>query len=114
MSNPIARAAQVLLVKAVVAQVRQQIMQQISRMETEIRSEVNKFLQQVIDGCWTGPGAERFKAEVSEFVLPNLDAIRDELQQTDDSVNCAVEVMDEADMAIRQIVDNLVATFEAI
>jgi uncharacterized protein YukE len=91
-----------------------EITKQVNVVENEITQEVQKYLNQVIDGAWKGPDAERFKQEVQGMVLPRLSNLTGICTKTVSGIDNAVQVVQQADQKVTQLVSDLNTTFSKI
>lgn len=102
------------IAKAILQTVTNQVSEQVNIVEQEIKQQITGYLNEVLDGAWTGKGAEKFVACVTEEIVPNLSQISNSVSQINKNINAAVNIMDDADMAVRSKVGELADAIEQI
>lgn len=102
------------IARAVVSQVSRSILQQINVVEDQVRSPLTSAMQPLLDGAWVGDGADAFFEEVNTRVLPQITAIVESASGFNINLLSALDILDQADNQARNIVNNLVDTFNSI
>ncbi len=102
------------IARTVLHQVLQQLTQQLNIVQEEVQDRLRNYVSDVVGGCWTGNGADRFVDVINSEGMSMVNTILDDIQDVDSSLRTAEQIMDDADMRVRGLVDNLVSDFEAI
>jgi hypothetical protein len=102
------------IARAVVEQVKNSVTQQLNVVEEQVQRQLEAYIREVVGGVWTGNGADRFVATITEEALPALSQLTAAVTQTQRNIQTAVQILDEADMNVRSAVENLASKFESI
>jgi len=102
------------IARAVLKMIVQQLMQQFSILEDEVKAPMQKIIQQVTDGIWKGDGAVAFVDEVSSLMIPGVGKVGGDIDFFAKGLQKAEEVMDNADNQASQKLNALGDIFKAI
>jgi len=100
--------------KAAVQEIIGQIMQQIDIVQDQVESPLRSLAQPIMDGAWTGEGADAFLDEMETRVIPEILDIIEAATNFGGSVGGALDIFDEVDDAVGGIVDSTVDFFDSI
>jgi len=98
------RSALLRLARRVVENVMSQLMQNLNVVEEQSLNPMRTMVQSVVDGIWTGNGANAFVDEVSNMMIPGVGQVMDNIQRTHDNISHAVNVIDRADEEVNQLI----------
>ena len=100
--------------RQIVGNIISQLTQQINIIQEQAAEPMQAMVQQVMDGVWTGKGADAFVAEITELMIPNVNKIGEEIGIFSGNVNSAITTMDAADSQVTGIVNSLGDLFDGI
>ncbi len=107
-------SALIRLARAVVNQVKSQLMQQLNVVEEQVHSPLKAMVQAVTNGIWIGEGANKFVEEVSGLVIPGVGQVSGHINTLHRNVQYAEDVIDRADEQVNTAVNSLVDLFGKI
>lgn len=90
-----------------------QILQQTGIVE-DLMGNMRNMLQPVLNGAWTGNGADSFVEEVQSRLLPEIAALIASIGGFSINLNFATETIDQADDKAQSVVDGLGDIFDRI
>jgi hypothetical protein len=102
------------IARAVVAQVQNQLTQQLNIVQSQVQAQFRRYIQTVLSGVWTGRGADAFVASVEKEGMQIVENILTGVTGMNTNITRAVEIVDQADRTARSAVENLRSTFDAI
>jgi len=91
-----------------------QFMQQANVIEDSVRAPLNNLLQPIVNGAWTGEGAEAFIDEVTGRLLPDIANLIAAISGVGGDISSAADLLDQGDEQARGIADTLGDIFDAI
>lgn len=100
--------------RSVVEDIMRQIVEQIQRIDDEVRSRLQSYLQEVLGGIWTGQGADAFVGTIQDEAMPIINQLLASITGMNGNIQNAATIIEEADASVRSTVSNLVSVFEAI
>ncbi len=100
--------------RQIVGNIISQLTQQINIIQEQAAEPMQAMVQQVMDGVWTGQGADAFVAEITEFMIPDVNKIAEEINIFSGNVNSSISTMDAADAQVTGIVNSLGDLFDGI
>jgi hypothetical protein len=98
----------------VLQNVMNQLTQQLNVVQEQAHSPMQAMIQQVQSGVWIGRGADAFVEEVSNLFIPSVGFVSSFIGKTQQNINQAVDIMDQADNDVRGMVENLADMFDGI
>ena len=102
------------MARQVVQNVSSQLTQQVNVIQNQALQPMRMMVQQVMGGIWIGEGANAFVEEVSSLMIPGVGQVIDQVTITNQNLNRAVEVIDEADKKVQGMVNSLSDVFARI
>lgn len=96
--------------RAVVEQVKQQIMQQQNVIADQVQQTIQGFVNQIMGGIWIGKDADAFADEVANRVMSEIAQILGAVAGIHTSVTNATDALDQGDQQAQQIVESLADT----
>jgi len=102
------------MARQVVQNVSSQLTQQVNIIQNQALQPMRMMVQQVMGGIWIGEGANAFVEEVSSLMIPGVGQVIDQVTITNQNLNRAVEVIDEADKKVQGMVNSLSDVFARI
>ena len=102
------------MARQVVQNVSSQLVQQVNIIQNQALQPMRMMVQQVMGGIWIGEGANAFVDEVSSLMIPGVGQVMEQVNRTNQNLNRAVEVIDEADKRVQSMVNSLGDTFARI
>lgn len=102
------------IARSVVENVINVINNQIKMVQDAITAPLRGMVQQVLGGVWKGEGANRFVAEMTQEVLPQLVNIGNANMSFGGLIRRAIEILDRADRQATQQAQQLYDVFNGI
>lgn len=102
------------MARQVVQNVSSQLVQQVNIVQNQALQPMRMMVQQVMGGIWIGEGANAFVEEVSSLMIPGVGQVMEQVNLTNQNLNRAVEVIDEADKKVQGMVNSLSDVFARI
>jgi uncharacterized protein YukE len=96
------------------AQVVAVVNQQLNIIESQVRAQMQRYVQEVVGGMWRGQGANRFVEEITGTALPSLNRTVEVVRTTNTNISNACDMLQEADQSVRTNVGRIVSVFEVI
>jgi len=100
--------------RSIVHQVRSQVNNQVNVIQDSVANQIQQMVQNQVDQTWRGKGADEFKREMVQEVLPSLGKMVGHCQQTNVQIDRASEIMHTADSQATGKVNVLVDIFRGI
>ncbi len=107
-------SALIRLARAVVNQVKAQLMQQLNTVAEQVHNPLKLMVQAVTNGIWVGKGANAFVEEVSSLVIPGVGAVSERINTLHRNIQYAEDVIDRADEQVNTAVNSLADLFGKI
>jgi len=99
--------------RSVVDGIAGQILQQTGILE-DVAGQFRSMLQPVMNGAWTGDGAEAFISEVQSRLIPEIMALIASIGGFSASLNFSTDIIDQTDDKALNVVDQLGDVFDRI
>jgi len=100
--------------RTVVQNVLGKLTQQLNAVQEQAYSPMNQIVQTVVGGAWIGRGADAFVEEIQNIMMPGCDQISEGINFFSNSLNNAIDVMDQADQTVTGLVNGLSDVFKGI
>jgi phage-related protein len=102
------------IARSVVRNVTQVITGQINLIQDAVTAPLRSMVQQVVGGVWRGEGANRFVAEMTSEIIPQLTGVGSLAGNFGGLINRALDVMDRADRQATSKANALMDVFQKI
>lgn len=99
--------------RSIVDQVAGQILQQTGIVE-DVSNQFRSLIQPIMDGAWTGQGADAFVDEVQSRLIPEIMALIASIGGFSVNLNFATDTIDQADAKSNNLVENLGDIFDRV
>ena len=100
--------------RKVVESVMSQLTQQLDIVEEQALSPMRVIVESVTDEVWRGQGAAAFKEEVAGLMIPGVGQVTEHISTMNSNIQFAIDVIDRADADVKNKVNALADTFDAI
>lgn len=102
------------MARAVVQQVLGQLTSQLQIVQQLALAPMRMMIQTVTGGAWIGEGANAFVQEVSTLMIPGVGKVGSQITFMSQSLNKAIDTMDQADAKVKSIAQNIGGIFGGI
>ncbi len=102
------------IARGVVESVMGQVTQQTNIVQEQVTNQINRMVQQTMDGIWIGKGADAFVEEMTSQVLPKLNQVVNHNTGMSSNIRRSMDIMGQADKAASSIAGNIADVFRSI
>lgn len=100
--------------RKIVQNVLSQLMKNLNVVQEQAFSPMQAMVSTVMDGAWTGKGADAFVDEVSNLMMPGVGRIGEGITTYSSNIQNAIDVIDRADEQVNSFVNGLADIFGGI
>ncbi|MBI9044781.1 MAG: WXG100 family type VII secretion target [Anaerolineaceae bacterium] len=85
------------IARSVVQSIMGQVTQQVNIVQDQVANEINRMVQQTMDGIWIGKGADAFVEEMTSQVMPKLNQVVNHGNSINTNINRAMDIITQAE-----------------